>query len=90
MTVIFNLGIRKKEKREGNCYFKDNCCMCVLYSNGIFFLWCLTKNLSMLSEGCKNHFLLPEAACASGEVRAQFRVICYTNEKMHTFQEESR
>lgn len=64
--------------------------MRVLSSNGIFFLWCLTKDVPMLSEGCKNHFLLPEAACASGEVRAQFRVICYTNEKMHTLQEESR
>lgn len=65
--------------------------VCVSFTvTAFFFLWCLTKDLPRLSEGCKNHFLLPEAACASGEVRAQFRVICYTNEKMHTLQEESR
>lgn len=44
----------------------------------------------MLSKGCKSHFLQPEAAYASGEVRAEFRVICYTNEKMPMVQGESR
>lgn len=53
-------------------------------------MWCLTKDLPVLSKGCKSHFKLPEAAYASGEVRAEFRVIFYMNEKMHMVQGESR
>lgn len=64
--------------------------MHILYSKDTFFLWYLTRDLPMLSKDCKKHFLLPEAACSSGEVKAQFRFIFYPNEKMHTLQEESR
>lgn len=41
VSVIFdfrNQGKKNKGRREGNGYFKGNCCMRVLYSNGNFFL----------------------------------------------------